>query len=229
MRIINVAIDGPAGAGKSTIAKAAAKELGLIYVDTGAMYRTLGLAATEKGVDMDDGDALRELLDSIDMGIKYIEGTQHVFMGDRDVSDDIRRPEISMAASRVSARPQVRKALVALQQEMAKRQSVVMDGRDICMYVLPDADVKIYLTASVRARAERRLAQLLESGTKDITLEQVCADIEKRDYDDMHRESSPLMQAPDAKLIDTSELTLEESIQTVISYIKEKTHDIQHC
>ena len=223
MKIINVAIDGPAGAGKSTIAKAAAKELGLIYVDTGAMYRTLGLAAFENGVNMDDGEALRELLDNIDLGIKYIEGTQHVFMGARDVSEDIRRPEISMAASRVSARPQVRKALVALQQDMAKRQSVVMDGRDICMYVLPDADVKIYLTASVQARAERRLSQLLEGGNADVTLERVCADIEKRDYDDMHRESSPLVQAPDAKLVDTSELTLEESIQTVISYIKEKT------
>ena len=226
MSIINVAIDGPAGAGKSTIAKAAAKELGLIYVDTGAMYRTLGLAASERGVDMDDGDALKALLDEIDMSIRYIDGTQHVFIGDRDVSEDIRRPEISMAASRVSARPQVRKALVALQQDMAKRQSVVMDGRDICMYVLPKADVKIYLTASVKARAQRRLAQLLESGTVDQSLESVCADIEKRDYDDMHRESSPLCQAPDAKLIDTSELTLEQSIQTVISYIKEKTHDI---
>ena len=226
MKIINVAIDGPAGAGKSTIAKAAAAELGLIYVDTGAMYRTLGLAAAEGGVSMDDGDALRALLDSMDMGIKYIDGTQHVFIGDRDVSEDIRRPEISMAASRVSAWPQVRKALVALQQDMAKRQSVVMDGRDICMHVLPEADVKIYLTASVRARAERRLAQLRESGNADVTLEQVCADIEKRDYDDMHRESSPLQQAPDARLIDTSELTLEESIQTVISYIKEKTANV---
>ena len=226
MSIINVAIDGPAGAGKSTIAKAAAAELGLIYVDTGAMYRALGLAAAEGGVSMDDGDALRALLDSMDMGIKYIDGTQHVFIGDRDVSEDIRRPEISMAASRVSAWPQVRKALVALQQDMAKRQSVVMDGRDICMHVLPEADVKIYLTASVRSRAQRRLAQLRESGNADVTLEQVCADIEKRDYDDMHRESSPLQQAPDARLIDTSELTLDESIQTVISYIKEKTANV---
>ncbi len=223
MNVINVAIDGPSGAGKSTIAKAAAAALGLTYVDTGAMYRTLGLAAFERGVDMDDGEALSVLLSEIEMKIEYIGGTQHIYIGDRDVSADIRRPEISMAASRVSAHPQVRTALVAFQRELAKRQSVVMDGRDICMHVLPDADVKIYLTASVDDRAKRRVEQLREMGT-EADFDQVRADIEKRDYNDMHRETSPLCQAPDAHLIDTTGFTLEQGMDAVISYIKEKAH-----
>lgn len=223
MKIISVAIDGPSGAGKSTIARAAARELGFTYVDTGAMYRALGLAASERGVDMEDGEALRGLLAGLGMKIEYIDGVQHIFIDGRDVSDDIRKPEISMAASKVSARPQVRRALVALQRDMAKRQSVVMDGRDICMHVLPDADVKIYLTASVDDRAERRVAQLKEMGT-EVSFEEVRADIEKRDYDDMHRETSPLCQAPDAHLIDTTGFTLEQGMDAVISYIKEKAH-----
>ncbi len=223
MKVISVAIDGPSGAGKSTIARAAAAELGFTYVDTGAMYRTLGLAAYERGTDMDDGDALSRLLDEIGMKIEYIDGVQHVFMGNRDVSDDIRRPEISMAASKVSAHAQVRKALVAFQQELARRQSVVMDGRDICMHVLPDAAVKIYLTASVDDRARRRVEQLREMGS-EVPFDEVKADIEKRDYDDMHREVSPLCQAPDAHLIDTTGYTLEQGMNAVISYIKEKAH-----
>ncbi len=223
MKIISVAIDGPSGAGKSTIARAAARELGFTYVDTGAMYRALGLAASERGVDMEDGEALSGLLAGLGMKIEYIDGVQHIFIDGRDVSDDIRKPEISMAASKVSARPQVRQALVALQRDMAKRQSVVMDGRDICMHVLPDADVKIYLTASVDDRAERRVAQLKEMGT-EVSFEEVRADIEKRDYDDMHRETSPLCQAPDAHLIDTTGFTLEQGMDAVISYIKEKAH-----
>ena len=223
MKIISVAIDGPSGAGKSTIARAAARELGFTYVDTGAMYRALGLAASERGVDMEDGEALSGLLAGLGMKIEYIDGVQHIFIDGRDVSDDIRKPEISMAASKVSARPQVRRALVALQRDMAKRQSVVMDGRDICMHVLPDADVKIYLTASVDDRAERRVAQLKEMGT-EVSFEEVRADIEKRDYDDMHRETSPLCQAPDAHLIDTTGFTLEQGMDAVISYIKEKAH-----
>lgn len=223
MKNISVAIDGPSGAGKSTIAKAAAKELGFTYVDTGAMYRTLGLAAAERNVNMDDGEALSVLLSGLDMRIEYLDGTQHIFIGGRDVSDDIRRPEISMAASRVSAQPQVRAALVAVQREMAKTQSVVMDGRDICMHVLPDADVKIYLTASVDDRARRRVEQLHEMGT-DADFDEVRADIEKRDYNDMHREVSPLCQAPDAHLIDTTGFSLEQGMNAVISYIKEKAH-----
>ena len=223
MKNISVAIDGPSGAGKSTIAKAAAKELGFTYVDTGAMYRTLGLAAIESGTDMDDGEALSRLLSGLGLNIKYIDGTQHVFIGERDVSDGIRRPEVSMAASRVSAHHQVRTALVAFQRDMAKRQSVVMDGRDICMHVLRDADVKIYLTASVDDRARRRVEQLREMGTK-VNFDEVRADIEKRDYDDTHREVSPLLQAPDAHLIDTTGFTLEQGMDAVISYIKEKAH-----
>lgn len=223
MKIVSVAIDGPSGAGKSTIAKAAARELGFTYVDTGAMYRTLGLAACEGGVDMDDGEALSRLLAGLDMKIEYIGGTQHIFIGDRDVSDDIRRPEISMAASRVSTHPQVRTALVAFQRELAKRRSVIMDGRDICMHVLPDADVKIYLTASVDDRARRRVEQLREMGT-EVDFDRIRADIEKRDYNDMHRDVSPLQKAPDAHLIDTTGFTLEQGMNAVISCIKEKAN-----
>ncbi len=225
MSVINVAIDGPAGAGKSTVAKAAARELGFTYIDTGAMYRCVGLAAVNGGIDLSDAASLEKLVADMDMRIKYIDGAQHVFLDGNDVSEEIRRPDISMAASAVSAHGQVRGALVAFQRAMASKQSVVMDGRDICMYVLPDAQVKIYLTASSAARAARRMAELVEKG-QDVSFEEVKQDIEKRDYADMHRKNSPLQRAPDAKLIDTSDLTLEESIDAVISYIKEKMENV---
>ncbi len=222
MKAISVAIDGPAGAGKSSIAKEAAKRLGFTYIDTGAMYRAVGLAASRQGLDLDDGEAVGGIVNGIGLQIKYIDGVQHVFLGDEDVSQAIRMPEISMAASRVSAHAPVRSALVELQRSMARTQSVIMDGRDICMYVLPGADVKIYLTASVDARAARRLNELKEKGDTS-TFEEVRADMERRDYADMHRENSPLRQAPDARLIDTSDMTLEQSVEAVISYIKERT------
>lgn len=225
MKIINVAIDGPAGAGKSSIAKAAAKELGLTYIDTGAMYRSVGLAAVRQGLDLDDGEAVGKMTNSLDLSVKHENGVQKIYLVDEDVSEEIRKPEISMAASRVSAHMPVRKALVELQQRMAKIQSVIMDGRDICMHVLPDAQVKIYLTASVDARAERRFRELIEKG-ETVSLQDVKEDMEKRDYADMHRENSPLMQAPDAKLIDTSLLTFEQSVDAVISYIKEKVENV---
>lgn len=224
-KIINVAIDGPAGAGKSSIAKEAARRLGFIYIDTGAMYRTVGLAAVRRNISLDDGEALGEMVKTLDLKIEHIGGVQHIFLGDEDVSEKIRTPEISMAASRVSSYAPVRSALVALQRDMAARQSIIMDGRDICMYVLPEADVKIYLTASVDARAERRLRELRERGS-DITFDEVKRDMEQRDYADMHRENSPLRKAPGAKLIDTSDMDLEQSVEAVISYIKEKTANV---
>lgn len=225
-KIINVAIDGPAGAGKSTIAREAARRLGFVYIDTGAMYRAVGLCASRKGVNMDDAEALgRLMMKEFDLGIKYVDGVQRVFLGDEDVSEAIRTPEMSMAASRVSAHDPVRAALVELQRELAKKGSAIMDGRDICTHVLPNADVKIFLTASIAARAGRRLKELLEKG-ENVTLEEVSADMERRDYNDSHRENSPLMRADDAELIDTSDLSLEESIETVISHIKEKTKDV---
>ena len=224
-KIINVAIDGPAGAGKSTIAREAARRLGFVYIDTGAMYRAVGLEASRKGVSMDDAEALGRLMEDFDLGIKYANGVQRVFLGDEDVSEAIRTPEMSMAASRVSAHAPVRMALVELQRSLAKKGSAIMDGRDICTHVLPDADVKIFLTASIAARAGRRLKELLEKG-ENVTLEEVTADMERRDYNDSHRENSPLVRADDAELIDTSDLSLEESIETVILHIKEKTKDV---
>ena len=224
-KIISVAIDGPAGAGKSSIAKAAAAQLGIVYIDTGAMYRAVGLEATRRGISLDDAEALGQLMKSFDIGIKYIDGAQRVFLGDEDVSEAIRTPEMSMAASRVSAHAPVREALVELQRGLARKGSSIMDGRDICTHVLPNADVKIFLTASLEARAERRLRELLEKG-QNVTFEEVREDMAKRDYNDSHRENSPLIQAPDAELLDTSDMTLDEAIEAVVSRIKEKTKDV---
>lgn len=225
MSIINVAIDGPAGAGKSSVAKAAAKELGFVYIDTGAMYRTVALGAIRNGISLDDGASLGEMTRSLKLCVKHQDGVQKMYLDGEDVSEEIRKNEISMAASRVSAHMPVRQALVALQQKMAKTQSVIMDGRDICIHVLPDARVKIYLTASVDARAQRRYAEFKEKG-EDVSLEKIKADITARDYADMHRENSPLVKAEDAKLIDTSALSFAESVDAVISYIKERVENV---
>ncbi len=222
--VINVAIDGPAGAGKSTIAKAAAKALGFCYIDTGAMYRALGLAVVRAGKETSDPEAVAGVLENIDLDISYSGGTQHIFLNGEDVSEEIRKPEISIAASNVSAHGSVRAALVKIQRKMAQSENVIMDGRDICMYVLPDAQVKIYLTASVDSRAMRRFKELTEKGQR-LELEDVKADMEKRDYADMHRKNSPLCVAPDAKVIDTSNMSLEDSVEAVISYIKERTEN----
>lgn len=225
MKNISVAIDGPAGAGKSSISREVARRLGLTYIDTGAMYRAVGLAATRGGISLDDGPALGALVNGLDMKIEYIDGVQHIFLGDEDVSQAIRTPEMSMAASRVSAHAPVRDALVELQRAMAAKISVIMDGRDICTCVLPRADVKIYLTASALARAQRRLKELCEKG-ESVSLSEVLSDMEKRDYADMHRENSPLVRADDAQLIDTSDLDFEQSVDAVISFIKEKTKNV---
>ena len=221
MKIINVAIDGPAGAGKSTISRKAAAELGYIYIDTGALYRTVGLNALRKGADLQSDDAIvATLTDDVKVELKFIDGEQRMFLSDEDVSDKIRTPEASMAASRVSAVPKVREFLFDLQKKLARENNCVMDGRDIGTVVLPDADVKIFLTASPEARAERRFKELTEKGM-DVKYEDVLADMIKRDYDDSHRAIAPLKQADDAILCDTSNIGLEESIALIIKTIKD--------
>lgn len=221
MKVINVAIDGPAGAGKSTISRKAASELGYIYIDTGALYRTVGLNALRLGADIQNDDAvIATLTDELKVELRFVDGEQRMFLCGEDVSSDIRTPEASMAASRVSAVPKVREYLFDLQKELAKNNNCIMDGRDIGTVVLPDADVKIFLTASPEARAERRHKELTEKGM-DVKYEDVLADMVKRDYDDSHRAIAPLKQADDAFLCDTSELTLEQSIELVINTIKE--------
>ncbi len=220
MKVINVAIDGPAGAGKSTISRKAASELGYIYIDTGALYRTVGLNALRVGADIQNDDAvIATLTDELKIELRFVDGEQRMYLNGEDVSSDIRTPEASMAASRVSAVPKVREYLFDLQKELARNNNCIMDGRDIGTVVLPDADVKIFLTASPEARAERRFKELREKGM-DVKLEDVLADMIKRDYDDSHRAIAPLKQADDAVLCDTSKLTLEESIELVISTIK---------
>ncbi len=221
MKVINVAIDGPAGAGKSTISRKAAAELGYIYIDTGALYRTVGLNALRLGVDIQNDDAvISTLTDDLKVELKFIDGEQRMFLNDEDVSTAIRTPEASMAASRVSAVPKVRQYLFDLQKSLAKSNNCIMDGRDIGTVVLPDADVKIFLTASPEARAQRRYKELVEKGT-DVSYDEVLADMIKRDYDDSHRAIAPLKQADDAILCDTSNIDLQQSIDLIINTIKE--------
>ena len=219
--MINVAIDGPAGAGKSTIAKAAAKALGYIYVDTGALYRTVALSAQKLGVLADLSDEnIQKVIDSSVVELKYIDGAQAVFLNGEDVSSLIRTPEISMGASAVSAKPAIRAFLLGLQQDIAAKNNVIMDGRDIATVVLPNADVKIFLFASPECRAQRRYKELIEKG-ESVMYEDVLADVNQRDYQDSHREIAPLKPSRDSIMLDTSELNLEESIDAVIQTIKE--------
>lgn len=218
---IAIAIDGPAGAGKSTISKSAAKQLGFIYVDTGALYRTVGLAASRNNVEAVAGEKLDELLNSITVELTFNEkGEQIVLLNKENVSDFIRTPQASMMASKISALPAVRAYLLDLQRNMAKTNNVIMDGRDIGTVVLPDAEVKIFLTASPEARAERRYKELLEKGM-DVKYEDVLDDVVTRDYNDSHREIAPLKQADDAVLADTTHLDLQQSIQLIIDIVKE--------
>ena len=216
-----IAIDGPAGAGKSTIAKVLAKELELIYVDTGALYRSIGYYVTGQGIDLEDTDAIVAALDSLKVELRYVEGVQRVFVNGEDVSDYIRTPAISMAASKVSAIPAVREYLLATQRDIAAHNSVVMDGRDIGTVILPDAKVKIFLTASPESRAKRRFDELQEKGDP-ATYEEVLADMIQRDYDDSHRATAPLKQAEDAVLVDTSGDTLEQSVARMKAVVMEK-------
>ena len=219
MKTINIAIDGPAGAGKSTIAKMVSARLGYIYVDTGALYRAVALYITENSIA--DAD-IEPALANADVSLRFVDGAQRVFIGDRDVSDLIRTPEISMAASRTSAIPAVRKYLFGTQQKIAAENNVIMDGRDIGTVVLPNADVKIFLTASAEERAERRYKELAEKPDCP-TYEEILADIKQRDENDMTRKESPLRQAEDAVFVDTTELDLEQSADEIVRIIREKT------
>ena len=220
--MISVAIDGPAGAGKSTLAKAAAAELGYIYIDTGALYRAVALACIKNKVSIGDEDAVKALLPETDIRLVFFNGEQHILLNDADVSDEIRKENVSMAASRVSAIPDVRAFLLELQRSFAKRDNVIMDGRDIGPVVLPSAQVKIFLTASPEKRARRRVLQLQEKG-EQADFDKILFDIVQRDYNDSNRKTAPLKAADDAITLDTSELTLEESVDRIISIIKENT------
>ncbi len=216
---INIAIDGPAGAGKSTIAKMVSAELGYIYVDTGALYRTIALYIMENNISDND---IPEKINKADVSLKFIDGTQRVFLGDRDVSGLIRTPQISMEASRTSAIPAVREYLFDTQQKIAKENNVIMDGRDIGTVVLPDAQVKIFLTATPEERANRRYRELSEKPDCP-SYEDILKDIIERDHNDMNRPVAPLKQADDAVLVDTTNLTLEQSVEEIIKIINEKT------
>ena len=222
--MINVAIDGPAGAGKSTIARTAAKNLGYIYVDTGALYRAVGVYSLRHGFDTKNADTVAATLPGIQVELKFLGDVQHVFLNGEDVSEEIRTPDASMAASDVSAVPAVRQFLFDLQRDIAKANNCIMDGRDIGTVVLPDAQVKIFLTASPEARAQRRYKELQEKGATD-TYEAVLADLKQRDYNDSHRATAPLKPAEDSVLVDTTALTLQESVQKVISVIQNKMTD----
>lgn len=216
---IAVAIDGPSGAGKSCLAKMLAAKYGFVYVDTGAIYRSVGLACYRKGIDRKDSEAVAAFLPSLDIDISYDEnGLQHMILNGEDVTTDIRLPEISICASDVSALAVCRAYLLDLQRNFAAKYSVIMDGRDIGTVVLPDAELKIYLTASAEERARRRLKELQEKGV-ETSFEEVLRDIEYRDYQDTHRDVAPLAQADDAVLLDTSELNLEQSLDALCALV----------
>lgn len=217
---INIAIDGPAGAGKSSTAKLIAKRLGYIYVDTGALYRTVGLYSIRKGIDTKDAEKVIATLPDVKVELKFVDGSQHVFLNGEDVSDAIRTPEASMGASNVSAIPKVREFLFDLQRSIAAENDCIMDGRDIGTVVLPNADVKIFLTTSVEERAKRRYREMLEKG-ETADYDDILEDIKKRDWQDSHREVAPLKQAEDAIYVDNGGYNLESGTEYLLSIIRE--------
>ncbi len=221
--MISIAIDGPSGAGKSTISRKAAEIFGFIYVDTGAIYRTIGLASKIRGISLDDKAAVMEMLTKLNIELKYNEsGEQHMYLDGKDVSRDIRLPEVSMLASKVSAIPEVRTFLVDMQRDMAKKYDVIMDGRDIGTVILPDADLKIFLTADVNDRAQRRYEELRTKGMLK-PFDEVLAEMKQRDEQDTLRAAAPLKAAEDAVMLDTSGNTLEQSIAEVCRLIADRT------
>lgn len=221
--MISIAIDGPSGAGKSTISRKAAEIFGFIYVDTGAIYRTIGLASKIRGISLDDKAAVMEMLPKLNIELKYNEsGEQHMYLDGKDVSRDIRLPEVSMLASKVSAIPEVRTFLVDMQRDMAKKYDVIMDGRDIGTVILPDADLKIFLTADVNDRAQRRYEELRTKGMIK-PFDEVLAEMKQRDEQDTLRAAAPLKAAEDAVMLDTSGNTLEQSIAEVCRLIADRT------
>ncbi len=220
---ISIALDGPAGAGKSTMAKAVAKDLGFVYVDTGAIYRTIGYHMSLYGIGPKDTDGVTRLIDDVNIEIAYNEaGEQRMLLNGVDVTGELRTQQMSDYASKISTMKVVRDYLLDVQRDLAKKHDVIMDGRDIGTVVLPDADVKIYLTASAEVRAQRRYSELSEKAQKKTSLKQVLAEIQERDHRDMNRPVAPLKQAHDAILLDTSPNTIEQSIAAIEAIIKEK-------
>ena len=219
--MISVAIDGPSGAGKSTIARAVARELGFLYIDTGALYRSIGFFVLESGRDPRKKEDVEACLSGIRLELRHVDGIQRVFLNEQDVSEKIRTPAVSMAASQVSAVPEVRAFLLELQRSMARENNVIMDGRDIGTVVLPDAGLKIFLTAAPEDRARRRFEELAAKG-EAVTYEEVLRDVLQRDYNDTHRDISPLRQAADAVLADTTGFPLERSVALIRSLVEER-------
>lgn len=222
--MISIAIDGPAGAGKSTLSRAAAKKLGYIYVDTGALYRTVGLKFLNLGYDTELNCDIDKILEDTKIDIKFINNEQRVFLDGNDVSDKIRTPEASMMASAVSAKPPVRAFLLEMQRKLARENNVLMDGRDIGTVVLPDATVKIFLTASAEVRAQRRYKELVEKGM-EVNYQDIYDDMVKRDYNDSHRAIAPLKPAEDSVLADTSDCTFDGSLKLILDIIENKVNN----
>ena len=219
--MIKIALDGPSGAGKSTVAKALARELGVVYVDTGALYRTVGYFVRQNNADPKDPEAVAALLDKIHIEIKYVDGSQHVYLNGEDLGDKIRTPEMSMYASAVSAIPAVRAFLLDTQRDIARKNSVVMDGRDIGTVILPDAEVKVFMVASAEARARRRYKELILKG-ENVQYETVLAEMIERDNNDKNRDIAPAVPADDAVIMDNSEMSIEDNVQAVIELINER-------
>ena len=222
-KYISIALDGPAGAGKSTMAKRVARQLNYVYVDTGAIYRTIGYHIALYGIGPKDIDGVTRLIDDVNIEIAYDEkGTQRMILNGSDVTDELRTPQMSDYASKISTMKVVRDYLLDVQRELARKHNVIMDGRDIGTVVLPRADVKIYLTASAEVRAKRRLDELVAKGEKNLTFQKVLKDIEERDYRDMNRPVAPLKQARDAVLLDTSDKTIDESVAAILEIIEKR-------
>lgn len=219
--MISIAIDGPSGSGKSSISKVLAKKLGFISLDTGALYRTIAYFLKNRNVNYKDENSVTQNLQYINMNLRYLNSSQRVFLNDKDVTNDIRSEEISMISSHISAMPCVRNYLLEFQRNMAKKHNIIMDGRDIGTVILPDADVKIFLTASPEVRAKRRYLQLIESGEK-AEYNAIVADVIKRDFNDTHRKISPLKQANDAIFFDSSEYDFEQTVDNLLKIIKER-------
>lgn len=220
MKKIVIALDGPSGSGKSTVAKFLSDKLNILYLDTGAMYRATALKALNLGIDTFDEEGVKTFINNINLEIKYIDKSQHTFLDGEDVSQKIREPHMSMAASNISSLKTVRLKMVEMQRKIASDISCVLDGRDIGSYVLPDADYKFFITASPEVRAKRRFDEL-KAKNFDVNYDEILKDIEKRDYNDIHRDFSPLVQAKDAVYIDTSDMNIEEVTNKILSFIKQ--------
>lgn len=220
-QIYQIAIDGPAGSGKSTLAKGVAKKLGIMYLDTGAMYRTCAVAAIKAGVDPKDNNSVSKLIESMKLEVKFIDGVQHMILNGEDVTAILRTSDVSKAASDISALPVVRTSMVNMQRNIAKSETFVLDGRDIGSNVLPDAKYKFFVTASAEVRAQRRLLEDKEKGNSIQTFEEVLADIKYRDLQDSTREFAPLIKTEDAILIDTSNITIEQTLEALLSEVNE--------